>query len=259
MVGLNLTCFMSGHSHYSTIKRQKGLKDAAKGKVFSKMAMAIQIAVKTGGGGDPDGNSKLRVAIEQARAVNMPKANIDRAISAASAKAANVEEITYEGFGPAGIGILVVVATDNRNRTAQEIKNMFEKVGGSMGGPNSVAFNFDSKGLILLAKDMSDSEGQMLKLIDAGVEDIEEAGDVLEVYVAPDKLFSTKNQLSDMGFSINSFELIKKPINFVAIGEVSQAQKVLNFLETLEDHDDVQKVFANVDIPQDVLDRIESK
>lgn len=244
---------MSGHSHYSTIKRQKGLKDAVKGKIFSRMGMAIQIAVKTGGGGDPDGNARLRVAIDQARAVNMPKANIDRAITAAASKANNLEEVAYEGFGPSGVSVIVETATDNRNRTVQEIKNVFERAGGVMGGVNSVAFNFESKGQIVVARDMTDPDGQMLKLIDAGVEDMEENGEEVDLYVASDKLFQTKVVLEGMGFSVKSFELIKRPVNTVVVSDPVAAQKVLNFLDVLEEHDDVQKVFANIDIPQEVM------
>lgn len=244
---------MSGHSHYSTIKRQKGLKDAVKGKIFSRMAMAIQIAVKTGGGGDPDGNAKLRVAIDQARAVNIPKTNIDRAVAAASLRVSDLEEVAYEGFGPSGVSVIVEAATDNRNRTVQEIKNIFERAGGSMGGVNSVSFNFESKGLVVVAKDVADFDGQMLKLIDAGAEDIEENGEDVDLYVVSDKLFQTKVVLEGMGFSVKSFELIKKPINSVVVSDPIAAQKVLNFLDHLEDQGDVQKVFANIDIPQEVV------
>ncbi len=153
---------MSGHSHYATIKRQKGMKDAAKGKVFSKMGRAITIAVKSGGGiSDPNANYKLRMAVDAARAVNMPKENIERAISKAAGHSQSLDEIIYEGFGPGGVGIIVEAATDNRNRTAQEIKNIFERGGGNLGGPGSVAFNFDPKGLIVVKKGEA-SEPQML-------------------------------------------------------------------------------------------------
>jgi len=249
---------MSGHSHYSTIKRQKESKDAAKGKVFSKMAMAIQIAVKTGGGEDPDGNAKLRVAVEQARAVNMPKSNIERAITAARERSQKLEEITYEGFGPGGVSVVVEVATDNRNRTGQEIKNLFEKVGGSLGGPGSVMFNFQSRGLIVV--DLTQKlEDAMLKLIDLGIEDMEDVGNNIEVYTNPEKLFETKTLLDSSGFKISSFELIKKPLNFQVVSDPIIAQKVLNFLDEIENHDGVQRVFANIDIPDQVVKTLASK
>lgn len=251
---------MSGHSHFSTIKRQKESKDAAKGRVFSRMAMMIQIAVKTGGGGDPDGNSKLRVAIDQARAVNMPKANIERAIAAAKERSSNLEEVTYEGFGPLGVSVVVEAATDNRNRTSQEIKNVFEKAGGSMGGPGSVMFNFEAKGLIVVNKDSGgmSMDDLSLKLIDLGVDDIEEADDMVHAYVAPDMLFQIKVEAEKAGIKVESFELVKRPVNYQLVEDPSQASKILTFLENLEDHDDVTKVFANVDIPQETLSKISS-
>ena len=246
---------MSGHSHYATIKRQKGLQDAARGRIFSKLTRGIHIAVKSGGGSDPASNYKLRMAIELARVANMPKENIDRAINAAAKANENLEEVTYEGFGPGGIGVIVEAATNNRNRTGQELKNMMEKVGGSMAGPGAVAFNFDPKGLILVAKD-TNPEDQMLKLIDLRVEDIQETDDAIEVYVAPENLSSVREKLTGSGFEVRSAELVKKAKNFNLIEEAAAAKKVLDFLDNLEDHDDVQKVYTNVDIPEQVLSQI---
>jgi len=176
---------MSGHSHYATIKRQKALTDAARGNVFSKHAKAIMIAAK--GGGDPESNFKLRVAIDKARAENMPKDNIERAIAKATSEGGVLTEAVYEGFGPSGVAVIVEAATDNKNRTAQEIKNLFERGGGSLAGPGAVSFNFESKGFLLIKK-TSDPDSQMLTIIDMGVEDITDSVDGLEVYVAPDKL-----------------------------------------------------------------------
>lgn len=245
---------MSGHSHYSTIKRQKETRDAAKGKIFSKLARAISIAVKTGSSADPDSNPRLRVAIEQARAVNMPKENVERAISKATKEGESLEEVNYEGFGPGGVGVIVETATDNKNRTAQEIKNIFERAGGSMGGPGSVSFNFESLGLVVLPKD-ADSEQQMLKLIDFGAEDLEETEDAIEIYTSPDKLSELKKDLDTAGFNVSSVELVKRPKNVVTINDPSMAQRLMKFLDTLEEHEDVQKVFANLDIPQDIINR----
>jgi len=202
---------MSGHSHYATIKRQKGLKDAAKGKIFSKLAKVIQIAVKTGGGMDPDSNAKLRIVIDAAKRVNMPKDNIERAIK--------------KGVGGAG--------------------------------PGSVAFNFEPKGLLIVKKE-GNSEEQMLSLIDAGVEDLQEADDAIEAYVAVDKLGEIRDRLQGAGFSVISFEIIQKPKNLQTINDANLAKKILGFLDNLENLDDVQKVFTNINIEREVLDQINS-
>ncbi len=246
---------MSGHSHFATIKRQKGLKDAAKGKVFSKMGRAISIAVKTGGGGDPDSNYKLRMAVDTARAANMPKDTIERAISKAQSEAQNLEEVIYEGFGPSGVGIMVLVTTDNRNRTSQEMKNIFERGGGNLAGPGSVAFNFELQGLITVKKS-NNTEEQMLLLIDAGAEDIQDTKDVFEAYVLPDKLAQIKDKLVASGFVIDSFSLIQKPKTFVNIAELSVVSKILKLLESFDDHDDVQAVYSNFDAPEEILNQV---
>jgi YebC/PmpR family DNA-binding regulatory protein len=246
---------MSGHSHYATIKRQKEAKDAVRGKVFSKMARAISIAVKTGGGPDLNANYKLRMAIDSAKSVNMPKENIERAISKASSEGEGLVEVTYEGFGPDGVAIMVDVATDNRNRTAQEMKNILERVGGSMGGPGSVAFNFENKGLIVVEK-KTDVEKQMLELIDAGAEDVEESDNAVEVYTKPEELKAVSQNLKEKGQNVISVELYQKPKNKVVIDNEQKAAKVMDFLDKLEEHDDVQKVYANIDIPTDILEKI---
>lgn len=233
---------MSGHSHFATIKRQKAANDSVKGNIFSKMARAIMIAAKSGG--DPDMNFRLRVEIDKARGVNMPKENIERAIAKATTEAANLEEITYEGFGPSGVNVIIEAATDNKNRTAQEIKNALDKAGGSLAGPGAVLFNFEHKGYLLLKKD-SDPQTQMLKIIDMGVEDVNETDDGIEVYVAPDKLSATKKILEGAGAEILETELQMKPKNPVEVSD-DQAKKVLALLSALEDFDDVQKVFTNI-------------
>ena len=245
---------MSGHSHYATIHRQKEAKDAQKGQIFSKLAKEIAIAVKSGGP-DPNGNFKLRVAMDRARAANMPKDNVERAISSGSSSAANLEEATYEGFGPSGIAVMVSAATDNRNRTSQEVKNLFERAGGRLAGPGSVSFNFENKGLLLVEKTV-DPETQMLSLIDMGVEDIEETDDGLEVYVSPDKLTETRKKLQDGGLNITSTELFMKPKSPQTISDPASAKKALSFLESLEEHEDVQMVYTNLDIPEVVLSQV---
>ncbi|MBI2065904.1 YebC/PmpR family DNA-binding transcriptional regulator [Candidatus Woesebacteria bacterium] len=245
---------MSGHSHYATIHRQKEAKDAQKGQIFSKLAKEIAIAVKSEGP-DPSSNFKLRVAMDRARAANMPKDNVERAISSGSSSAANLEETIYEGFGPSGIAVMVSAATDNRNRTSQEVKNLFERAGGRLAGPGSVSFNFENKGLLVIEK-KAEAETQMLTLIDMGVEDIEETDDGLEVYVSPDKLTQTRKKLQDGGFSITSTELFMKPKNLQTISDPALAKKALAFLESLEEHEDVQRVYANLDIPDAVLSQV---
>lgn len=249
-----ITLEMSGHSHYSTIKRQKEANDAARGQIFSKLTRAISIAVKTGGGSSPDSNYKLRVAIDKARALNMPKVNVERAISKGTGGGA-LEEVTYEGFGPEGVAVMVEVATDNRNRSGQEIKNIFEKKGGSLAGPGAVSFNFEPRGFLIVKKDKN-TEEQMLTLIDLDVEDMEETNDGIEVYVDADVLSQTREKLENKGFKVISTELVQKPKNYQSITEEKKANKILSFLDSLEKHDDVQKVFANFNIPEDILEKI---
>lgn len=234
---------MSGHSHFSTIKRQKESKDAVKGNLFGKLSKMISIAIKSGGSPNPEMNFKLRVAIDKAKASNMPKDNIDRILKAAQEKAFNLEEIKYEGFGPFGSFFIIETATDNKNRTAQEIKNIFEKNGGSMGGPNSVAYNFDNRGFVLIKK-ADDTDKQMLSLIDLGVEDVEELEDGIEVYTEPDELQKVKEKIDSAGFEVLKFELTMKPKVYIELTE-NELQKTLKLFESFEDHEDVQKVFTN--------------
>jgi len=247
---------MSGHSHYATIKRQKAVNDAAKGRVFSRHSKAIAIAIKEGGSADPEMNSRLRFAIDQAKADNMPKANIDRILQRA-AESGNIYEAVYEGYGPEGISIIVEVATNNKNRTAQEIKNLFEKGGGNLGGPGSVSFNFEKKGLIQIKK-QPDYETQMLSLIDLGVEDVDEDDDIIEAYTDPTKLAEVKEKINEAGHQVTSFSLIMKPKVLSPMTLLDKARKALNLLNTLEEHDDVLNVFTNLDIPQEIMTQLES-
>jgi YebC/PmpR family DNA-binding regulatory protein len=246
---------MSGHSHFATIKRQKAANDAVKGNLFSKLARAIMVAAK--GGADPDMNFKLRVEIDKARAASMPKENIDRAIAKATTEAANLQEVVYEGFGPGGIGVIVEAATDNKNRTAQEIKNTFDRGGGNLAGPGAVAFNFEQKGFLLVKKN-ADSENQMLALIDLGAEDIGDTEDGFEVYVMPDKLSEIHKKLTAAGFEVTTAELQMKPVNYVEITNTSDAARAVKLLEALEEIEEVSKVFSNLDIPDEVMNNIAS-
>lgn len=244
---------MSGHSHFSTIKRAKEANDSQRGKIFSKYAREISIAVKEGGGTDPGFNYKLRMVLDKAKAANMPKDNIERALT--KSEGGIIDHFTYEGFGPGGIGVMVEVATDNRNRTSQEIKNIFDRAGGTMAGPGAVSFNFENKGLLVVTKS-GDPDEQMLKLIDAGAEDIEDTDDGLEVYTQPDKLFEIRTNLESAGFTVESAELYMKPKTLQTISNASEVKKVMTLVDNLNDHDDVQNVFTNLDVPDEIAKEI---
>lgn len=233
---------MSGHSHYATIKRQKATTDAAKGNVFSRHAKAILVAAK--GGGDPDSNFKLRVAIDKARGDNMPKENIERAIAKATSEGGQMDEVVYEGFGPEGVSVIVEAATDNKNRTAQEIGNIFSKSGGRLAGPGAVSYNFESKGFLLVKKS-EDAEAQMLELIDAGAEDLVESEDGIEVYTHPDALSETRKKLMEKGFEIKEVEVQMKPKMPMGNVNPEKEEKIVKFLDSLEECGDVQKVYSN--------------
>lgn len=235
---------MSGHSHFATIKRQKAANDAVKGNLFSKMARSIMIAAKSGG--DPDMNFRLRFEIDKARAASMPKENIERAIAKATTEASNLEEVVYEGFGPAGVSVIVEATTDNKNRTAQEMKNVFEKNGGNMAGKGSVAFNFVRTGFLLVKKNDSPDE-QILNIIDAGASDVNDVEGEIEVYVAPESLGDLRKILLEKGYEITEMEIQMKPVNLVKVDSESLA-KVEKFVESLEEMDDVNKVFTNIDV-----------
>lgn len=235
---------MSGHSHFATIKRQKETKDAAKGNLFGKLSKMISIAIKAGGGPNPDTNFKLRVAIDKARSSNMPKENIDRILKNALDKMDSLEEIRYEGFGPYGLGVLVDVATDNKNRTAQEMKSIFEKAGGQIAGPGAVSYNFDELGYFQIEK-QTEVETQILTLIDLGADDVEESDNGIDVYMHTDKMRDFRNSLEASGFKILKMEVIMRPKNYIEDLNEEQINKITAFLENLEDHDDVQRVFSN--------------
>lgn len=245
---------MSGHSKWATIKRQKESKDAKRGQVFTKLAKAITVAVQAGGGiTDPEKNFKLRLAIDRARALNAPKENIARAIArgGGGGQGANWAEVNYEGYGPEGIAVIVEAATDNKNRTTAEIKNLFERGGGSLASPGAVAFQFKNSGLMTVEKN-ENSDEQILKLMDLEVDDVQEASDVIEVYTKPELLRETRKKIEQMGFKVLSEEMIMESLNQVQIKEPQKVEKVLKFIEALEEHEDVQKVYANFDVPEEI-------
>jgi YebC/PmpR family DNA-binding regulatory protein len=244
---------MSGHSKWSQIKRQKGANDAKRGAVFTKVGREITIAARQGGG-DPDGNYRLRLAVDKARAVNMPADNIKRAIERAigGGDSEQYEEIVYEGYGPGGVAILVEAATDNRNRTAADIRSIFAKAGGQLAGSGSVAWQFEPRGIIALSRNGNDPDELALTAIDAGADDIDSEGDPIEVMAAPGDLESVRQHLEEAGVAIESAEIAMQPRTTIEV-EASQARQNLRLIEMLEDHDDVQRVTANFDLPAEVL------
>ena len=243
---------MSGHSKWHNIKIKKSKVDQQRGKIFSKLAREIIIAAKEGGG-DPANNARLRSAIERAREASMPNDNIQRAVArgAGGGEGAAFEEITYEGMGPAGVALLIQVATDNRNRTASEIRNILTKSGGSMGA--SVAWMFDKKGLIMLSRSVASEDEVLTRAIDA--EDMRTAGDEYEITTAPEDFVKVRRAVEEAGWTPVSAEITMVPKSTVPL-HGKEAQQVLRLMEALEDHDDVQHVYANFDIPDEVLQQV---
>lgn len=243
---------MSGHSHWATIKHKKAASDAKKNKVFSKHARAIMVAAKQGGG-DPDTNIKLLYAVEAARADNMPRENIERAIKRATGGLEGVtfEEITYEGYGPGGTAVIVEVLTDNRNRTASEIRKIFESSGGKMGTAGCVAFMFDRKGVLRIPAGTTTEDDLMAAALDAGADNLVRAGDTFEVITAPMDFDKVRKALLGAKFKIESGELAMLPKNVNKIDEET-GRKVLNFMEALDDYDDVQKIYSDFELPATV-------
>jgi YebC/PmpR family DNA-binding regulatory protein len=237
---------MSGHSKWSTIKRQKGINDAKRGAMFTKLGNQIAIAARTGI--DPAANSALSMAIEKAKAANMPNSNIERSIQRAADKdAAQLEEITYEGYGPGGVAVIVEVATDNRNRTYPNVRTAFAKHGGHLADPGSVAFQFSRKGVIRLK---GTSEDLMLKVIDAGAEDaFEEEGETV-VYTVPNNLAKVRDKLKEAGLELVDAEITFAPNGTLEIDDKETARKVLNLMNALEDTEDVTGTYTNFEVAE---------
>lgn len=243
---------MSGHSHWRTIQRVKQAEDQKRGKLFSRLSREVSIAARSGS--DPETNFKLRLAIKRAQDANMPKSNIERAIKKGSGKGEKgvLEEVVYEGFGPAGVGIIVEAMTDNRQRTTAEMRKIFEKRGGSLAGPGSVSHQFKLMGLLVVEKGKNPQE-TVLKIMDFEVEDIDEMADALEVYTKPDNLMKVRQELESAGLKVKSFELVRKPLVEIPIKDKKTADQILELMEALEDHGDVQKTAANFDIDPKLL------
>jgi YebC/PmpR family DNA-binding regulatory protein len=245
---------MSGHSKWSTIKRQKGANDAKRGALFTKVAREISVAARQGGG-DPDANYRLRLAIEKARSVNMPADNIKRTIDKATGggDADQFEEIVYEGYGPGGVAVLVEAATDNRNRTAAEVRSIFTKTGGQLAGSGAVAWQFEPRGLIAIGRGGIDADEVTLAAIDAGAEDVDtDDAETIEIYTSPGDLESVRKALESAGVSVDSAESAMIAKQTVEL-DSAKARQALRLVELLEDLDDVQRVTANFDIPEDVF------
>jgi YebC/PmpR family DNA-binding regulatory protein len=246
---------MSGHSKWSSIKHKKGAKDAKRGKLFTKLARAITVAARDGGG-DPDANPTLGLAVQKARDASMPKDNIQRAIDRGTGEgddAAAIETVVYEGYGPGGAAILVEALTDNRNRTGSEVRHAFERHGGSLGEPGSVAWQFEKRGVILVDGERY-GEDDLMAAIEAGAEDVGEDGDVFKVTTGAADLAAVRAALEEAGVEIQAAELSMEPKSTVAVGE-GEAPNLLRLMDTLEDHDDVDSVNANFDVPEEIIER----
>jgi YebC/PmpR family DNA-binding regulatory protein len=245
---------MSGHSKWSTIKRQKGANDAKRGALFTKVSREVTVAARAGGP-DPEANYRLRLAIEKARSINMPADNIKRAIerAAGSGDAEQIEEIVYEGYGPGGVAVLIEAATDNRNRTAAEVRSVFSKAGGQLAGTGAVAWQFEPRGIITVPRDSQDADEVALTAIDAGADDVDTSdAERVEVVTTPGDLESVRSALESAGIAVESAESAMIAKQTVTL-DSDQARKALRLVDLLEDLDDVQRVTANFDIPEDVF------
>lgn len=249
---------MSGHSHWAGIKHKKAANDAKRGKVWSKIARMIIVAAKAGGG-DPGQNLTLRYAIDKAKAANMPKDTIEKAVKKGTGELGVIEyvEVLYEGYAPGGVAIMVEGLTDNRNRTAPEIKKIFERRGGSMGASGCVSYLFNKKGLITVKTDVIGEDDLMDLALSAGADDMENSGEIFEIICDPEAYNGLKTALEEKGIPLDSAELSRIPDSTIAVSDPETARKILNLIEEFEDHDDVQEVFGNFDIPDDILSQIE--
>ena len=249
---------LSGHSKWSSIKHKKGAADAKRGKLFSKLSRAIIVAAKEGGG-DPANNLALQNAIEKAKSYSMPKDNIDRAIakgSGADADADAFETIVYEGYGPEGVAVIVEALTDNRNRTAADVRHMFAKHGGNLGATGAVAWQFERRGVVVVPAEGVDEEELLLVAADGGAEDVEPDGTVFQVTSAPEELSAVRQAIEAAGMTVDSAELMLVPKTTVAVEDEAKARQVMRLIDALEDNDDVQDVYANFDIPERVLEAV---
>jgi len=248
---------MSGHSHWAGIKHKKAAIDAKRGKIWSKLARMIIVAARAGGG-DASANLSLRYAIDKAKAANMPKDTIEKAIKKGTGEleGTHFEEVLYEGYGPGGVAIMVETLTDNRNRTTPEIKRLFERHGGSMGTSGEVRWMFNKKGLITVSTDRAD-EDQLLEIaLAAGADDMENTGRVYEITCQPSTYEQLKKTLKEKDIPMEVAEISMVPANTVPVSDVAIAKKIISLMEALEDHEDVQNTFSNFDIPEEIVSQI---
>lgn len=241
---------MSGHSKWHTIKHKKGAADAKRGKLFTNLIKEITVAARAGGG-DPDANARLRKAITDSKAANMPNDTIDRAIKRGTGEieGVNYDEITYEGYGPGGVAILIESMTDNRNRTVAELRHLLSKNGGNLGEAGSVAWMFDKKGYIVVEKTAKSEDELMDIVLEAGADDMQDEGDVFEIFTTPENYETVAEALKSAGVETQVSELSRVPQTYIKL-EGDEAQKMLKLYDAIDDHDDVQKLYANFDIDE---------
>jgi len=249
---------MSGHSKWATIKHQKGAKDKARGKLFAKLIRQVEVAAREGGG-DLESNATLRTMYTKARAASVPIDTIDRAVKRGTGELEGVtyEAITYEGYAPCGVAVLVDVLTDNRNRTGAEVRSSFSRLGGSLAEPGSVAWQFSRKGVVYVPRSVSEDD-VMLVAIDAGAEDVVDDGDTWRLTSPPQDVESVRAALEAAGIAVTSAESTMLPSTTIEVTDADEAKKVLRIMDTLEDLDDVQEVYSNFDIPDHILHAVEA-
>ncbi len=247
---------MSGHSKWHSIKHKKGAADAKRGKLFAVLIRQIEVAARAGGG-DVESNATLRTMIGKARDNSVPLDTIQRAIKRGTGEEEGVvyEQVTYEGYAPGGVAVIVQALTDNRNRTSAEIKNMFSRNGGSFAEPGAVSWQFERKGIVNVDKSVDEDE-LMLAAADGGADDVQDGGDAWQVTTPPTDLHTVRSAIEDAGYKVSSSDLTMIPTTSVQLSEESQAKTVLRLVDALEDHDDVEAVYANFDIPDSVLEAV---
>jgi YebC/PmpR family DNA-binding regulatory protein len=246
---------MAGHSHWAGIKHKKKLVDAKRGKLFSKLARNIMSAARTGGR-DPDANLELSYAIQRAKDANMTKDSIERAIlkGTGDLPGESLEAVIYEGYACNGVAVMIQVLTDNKNRTVGEIRNLLERHGGSLAGPGSVAWIFESRGMIVVPEEGTDEESLMLAALDAGADDVVQSGSIYEIYTSPEALRSVRQSLEEGGFTVESGDISRIPTSSVKVEEAN-AKKVISLMNQLEEHDDVQNIYANFEISEELIEQ----